>query len=116
MDEKTALSLLDAYDSARELELMVRGVPLHEYLDDRKLHLAAENLLIKTGEALGQARKDQPLIVDSIPNAHAAVGMRNRIAHDYDSVDAEIVWDIAFNDITDFTRDIPSIFANSSAP
>lgn len=46
MNEKTALSLLDAYDAALELELMVHGVPLADYLADRKLYLASENLLI----------------------------------------------------------------------
>jgi uncharacterized protein with HEPN domain len=111
MDEKTALSLLDAYDSARELELMVRGVPLHEYLDDRKLHLAAENLLIKTGEALSQARKDQPLIVDSIPNAHAAVGMRNFIIHQYREVDEETIWSTSVGEIPLLRAELAHVLA-----
>ncbi len=99
MNESTALSLLDAYDSALELEIMVRDVSLQEYLGDRKLHLAAENLLIKTGEALSQARKAQEHIVDGIPNAHAAVGMRNFIVHQYREVDEETVWSTAVGEI-----------------
>ncbi len=99
MHETTALSLLDAYDAALELELMVRGVSLQEYLSDRKLHLAAENLLIKTGEALSQARKQDAETVDEIPNAHAAVGMRNFIVHEYRSVDEETIWSTAVGEI-----------------
>lgn len=99
MNETTALSLLDAYDSALERELMVRDVPLPDYLGDRKLHLAAENLLIKTGEALSQARKNQEHVVDGIPNAHAAVGMRNFMVHQYREVDEETVWSTAIGEI-----------------
>lgn len=99
MNEKTALSLLDAYESALELELLVRDVSLVDYLADRKLHLASENLLIKTGEALNQARKRDPEVVDRIPNAHAAVGMRNFIVHQYREVDEETVWSTAVGEI-----------------
>ena len=99
MNETTALSLLDAYDAACELELMVRNVSLEDYLLDRKLHLAAENLLIKTGEALSQARKWDPEIVDAIPNAHAAVGMRNFVIHEYRRVDEEIIWSTAVGEV-----------------
>jgi uncharacterized protein with HEPN domain len=99
MNATTALSLLDAYDAALELERMVRGVSLHEYLRDRKLHLAAENLLIKTGEALGQARNQDAPTIDEIPNAHAAIGMRNFIVHEYRKVDEETIWSTAVGEI-----------------
>ena len=99
MNETTALSLLDAYDAALELELMVRGVALNAYLQDRKLHLAAENLLIKAGEALSQARKEDEAVVDRIPDARAAIGMRNFIIHQYREVDEETVWSTAVGEI-----------------
>ena len=99
MNETTALSLLDAYESALELEHMVRDVPLQEYLQDRKLHLAAENLLIKTGESLSQARNMDEAVVDRIPDAHAAIGMRNFIVHQYREVDEETVWSTAVGEI-----------------
>lgn len=99
MNETIALSLLDAYDAARELERMVRGVSLQDYLRDRKLHLAAENLLIKTGEALSQARNQDAATIDAIPNAHAAVGMRNFVVHEYRKVDEETIWSTAVGEI-----------------
>ncbi len=99
MNETTAISLLDAYEFALELERLVRNVALQTYLADRTLHLAAENLLVKTGESLSQARKHEPAIVDGIPDAHAAVGMRNFIVHQYREVDAETVWSTAVAEI-----------------
>ncbi|HET9660358.1 MAG TPA: HepT-like ribonuclease domain-containing protein [Thermomicrobiales bacterium] len=99
MNESTALSLLDAYDAALELELMVRGIPLQEYLSDRKLHLAAENLLIKTGEALSQARKQDAAILDEMSSAYAVVGIRNFVIHDYRMVDEETIWSTAVGEI-----------------
>jgi uncharacterized protein with HEPN domain len=109
MNETTALSLLDAYDAALELELMVRDVSLQEYLRDRKLHLAAENLLIKTGEALSQARNQDAVTVDEIPNAHAAVGMRNFIVHEYRKVDEETIWSTAVGEIPQLRAELAYI-------
>jgi len=109
MNETTALSLLDAYDAALELELMVRDVSLQEYLRDRKLHLAAENLLIKTGEALSQARNQDAATVDEIPNAHAAVGMRNFIVHEYRKVDEETIWSTAVGEIPQLRAELAYI-------
>ncbi|SNC62291.1 Protein of unknown function DUF86 [Kytococcus aerolatus] len=56
-------------------------------------HLAADSLVLKLGEAvrlpaefLEERRAD--------PTWRRAIGMRNRIAHEYDAVDYEIVWQV----------------------
>ncbi len=113
MNEKTALSLLDAYDAALELELMVRDVSLTAYLADRKLYLASENLLIKTGEALSQARKEEPQVVERIPNAHAAVGMRNFVVHQYREVDEETIWSTAVGEIPLLRAELAHVIAEA---
>lgn len=57
--------------------------------------LAADSLVLKLGEAV--RRLPDQFLDDhrADPAWRRAIGMRNRIAHDYDAVDYEIVWDVA---------------------
>lgn len=65
------------YDSDSELE-----VP----------KLAADSLVLKLGEAVRRLPDNFLEERQSDPVWRRAIGMRNRIAHEYDAVDYEIVW------------------------
>lgn len=67
------------------------------YLADRDLRLITERLIIAVGECVAQAARSNPEILDLIPETLDVIGTRNRIAHDYDTIRDEVVWDIAAN-------------------
>lgn len=67
------------YDSDPEL-----GVP----------KLAADSLVLKLGEAVRRLPDDFLVQHSNDPAWRRAIGMRHRIAHEYDSVDYEIVWQV----------------------
>lgn len=46
------------------------------------------------GEALNRAVRDDEALVDKVPEIPRIVGLRNRLIHDYDAVDDELVWDV----------------------
>ena len=69
----------DWYDSDPEL-----GVP----------HLAADSLVLKLGEAVRRLPEDFLQERAALPTWRRAIGMRNRIAHDYEAIDHEIVWQV----------------------
>jgi uncharacterized protein with HEPN domain len=46
------------------------------------------------GEALMRLRATDPVIYDSIPEADRTIAFRNVIAHGYDVIVDEIVWEI----------------------
>lgn len=56
--------------------------------------LAAESLVRKLGEAV--RRLPEAFLADhrSDPAWRRAIGMRHRLAHDYDAVDYELVWGV----------------------
>jgi uncharacterized protein with HEPN domain len=56
-------------------------------------YLAIERLLELISEALKQALKVEPELAAQIPNVSKIRGMRNRLAHDYDAIRLDIVWD-----------------------
>jgi len=43
---------------------------------------------------LNAASKEDKSFVEMIPDLPRIVGLRNRLIHGYDAVDAEIVWDV----------------------
>lgn len=69
----------DWYDSDPELQ-----VP----------HLAADSLVLKLGEAVRRLPEDFLAQRKAEPVWRRAIGMRSRIAHEYDAVDYEIVWQV----------------------
>lgn len=58
--------------------------------------LAADSLVLKLGEAVRRLPTEFLKARASDPTWRRAIGMRNRIAHEYDAVDYEILWAVIF--------------------
>lgn len=56
--------------------------------------LAADSLVLKLGEAVRRLPDDFLAGRQGDPTWRRAIGMRHRIAHDYDAIDYEIVWQV----------------------
>lgn len=56
--------------------------------------LAADSIVLKLGEAVRRLPPDFLETRADDPVWRRAIGMRNRIAHEYDAVDHEIVWQV----------------------
>jgi len=87
-------------DAIIQIEKYIHQKPVEEFMEDRML----QDAVVRQPEIIGEASRN--LSDDfrkhnrSIPWSQI-VGMRNRIAHDYLSVDMEIVWDIVTQDLPD---------------
>lgn len=92
--------LSDALEAAQAIGDAVEGAALEEYLARRMLRSAVERELLIIGEALGAIDAGRGVARERITNLGRIVGLRNRLAHAYDVIDAEMVLSIA-------TRDIP---------
>ena len=82
----------DALQAVRALRRFTQGVSEEEYLSDLMLSSAVERQIEILGEALNRLRKSDPQTVNQIPDIHRIIGMRNVIAHEYGSVDSQLVW------------------------
>ncbi len=56
---------------------------------------AVERDLEIIGEALNQLERDAPDVAALLPDLAEAVGLRKRIAHGYDTIESERVWETA---------------------
>lgn len=87
--------LRDALLACEELGTFTASKTLADYVVDNGLRRIVERLLEVIGEATNQAIRIEPELVDAIPDALFIVGMRNRIAHGYDDLNDDVIWDAA---------------------
>ena len=85
--------LRDALAACQTLAAITESRTLGDYVTDVQLRWAVERGLEIVGEAVNQAIKVDPAIGSLIPKAPIVVGLRNRIAHGYDVLKDDVVWD-----------------------
>ncbi len=85
-------------DHSREAVKFIRGKTRDDLDRDRLLNLALVRLLEVVGEAAGRIPAEERERYPRIP-WYAIVGLRNRLIHGYDSVDFDILWQIAHEDL-----------------
>ncbi len=93
MSERLPKHLDDALHAAGQALRFMGGRSLEQYRAEDLIRSAVERQLEIVGEACRRALDDSPELRDRLADATLAVGMRNRIAHGYDTVDHKIVFD-----------------------
>jgi uncharacterized protein with HEPN domain len=85
--------LRDALLACEELAMFTEGKSSSDYAVEISLQRIVERELEIIGEAINRALRIEPELVDAIPKALVIVGMRNRIAHGYDELNDDVIWD-----------------------
>jgi len=83
---------------AREAVEMSRGCTRADLDTDRKLNLALVRLLEIIGEAASRVSEERRAAMTGI-EWRGIRGLRNRIVHNYNNVDLDIVWAIVSDDL-----------------
>lgn len=85
--------LYDVWLSLEQITEFVADTPNFAAYQNSPLTQGAVNWhLIIVGEATNKLRQEDPSV--TLPEAKRIVGLRNRLVHAYDDVDAGTVWDI----------------------
>ncbi|MBN2340602.1 MAG: DUF86 domain-containing protein [Deltaproteobacteria bacterium] len=80
-----------------------------EFNSDKKTQSAVERQFEVLGEALNRLKQIDANLFDKIEHATEIVGFRNVIAHGYDVVDNEIVWDAVQHDTPQLLKQLNSL-------
>jgi uncharacterized protein with HEPN domain len=96
----------DILHSIEEIETFCHDKTFHDFCGDRGLQLIVERELEIIGEALARLRRDHPNLAEQIRDIHKIVGLRNVLAHGYDILEHEILWDIVENRIALVKQDV----------
>ena len=96
----------DILRSIQEIESFCHNKTFHDFQEDRALQLIVERELEIIGEALARLRRGHPNLAEQIRDIHKIVGLRNVLAHGYDILENEILWDIVENKLPILKPDI----------
>ena len=88
---------------------LFRGKTFQDLQSERALQLMAERVLEIIGEALSRLRRDHSAMADQVTDIDKIIGLRNILAHGYDSLDYEILWDVIQNRLEVLKRDMDGI-------
>lgn len=87
--------ILDAMDKA---EILLHDATFDQFADDFRINFA----VVRTLEIIGEATKRLPLSLrEEYPGIpwRGMAGLRDRIVHEYDTVDLEILWVVVKDEI-----------------
>ena len=94
MNAKDKIRLLDMLDAANDAQSFVAGRDQTALYSDKMFAYALVRAIEIIGEAAAQVtqltRKQLPQIPWKV-----IIGMRNKVIHDYGSIDLEVVWETA---------------------
>ncbi|MBN1580100.1 MAG: DUF86 domain-containing protein [Anaerolineae bacterium] len=80
-----------------------------DYTIDALLRSAVERQFEIIGEALNRLKKVDPQLLSRISDHQRIIGFRNVLAHGYDVVSDEIVWDIVQNRLKVLRQELDAI-------
>ena len=104
MARDARVHLADVLEAADLIARFTAAADLASYRADAMMRSAVERQLEIVGEALNRLTREDPELADRIPDIRRIVGFRNVLAHGYDVVEDEIVWDA-------ITLDLPALAA-----
>ncbi len=109
MPHKLQAIRYDLLTAISEIRGFVCGRTLDDLLNDRAFQLILEREFEIIGEALFRIRNTDAGIFGKIPSGSKIIALRNILAHGYDRVDYEILWDAAIHELDSLERHILSI-------
>ena len=103
--------LRDALAAAILVRDAVSKYSFDEYLGDIWLRSGVERQLEIVGEALNVARRLAPEFPELIPKVHEWIALRHIIAHAYDRIDHQIVWDTSVLELAQLIAALDTLVA-----
>ena len=91
MQREPRAYLADILECCEAISTALSGMQIEDYLSNRLVRSSVEREFTIIGEAVLALSYKAPDILESITNARRIVDFRNRLTHEYPSVDDELV-------------------------
>lgn len=113
MQHDPLVCIEDAIEACELILQFTKGMKYVEYYADLKTKAAVEREFEIIGEALNRIKKINVGMLANVDNWKEIIGFRNVIAHGYDVVEDEIVWDSIKRNIPALLKQLNKIIENS---
>ena len=101
--------LWDIHESAKFIIDNTSEVSFEQYEDDEMLRSAVERHFEIIGEATRRLANDDQSVAEKITGYQTIIGLRNRIAHEYDNIANQTVWNIIQNNLPTLLTEITTL-------
>ena len=102
---RDAATLLDIRIAGSLIKEFVSGAKLESFLRDAKTRSAVIHQILVIGEASRRLSEGFKLASPRVPWSNVS-SMRNRLIHEYDDVDVELVWETATVHVPSLLREL----------
>ena len=99
----------DAIKACELIAQFIQGIEEEDFYNDAKTKAAVEREIEIIGEALNRIKTIDKDRLAKIDNWREIIGFRNVIAHGYDVVEDEIVWESIKNEIPLLVKQLKTI-------
>lgn len=113
MNERDEALLRDMLDASRRVQSFVAGKSREDLeKDNMLLGFAVVRAIEIIGEAASKVSTDTQHVLSKV-RWHEIIGMRNRIVHDYNNVDYNIVWTVATRDLAELRIELEKYLSDN---
>lgn len=109
MKLETKKSLYDVLQAAREINEYTAGFGFGDFRSNGMAQAAVERKFEIIGEALSRIGRCEPDVLQRISEHQRIIGFRNIIAHGYDVVDVEIIWEAVEDHLPLLVREVETL-------
>ena len=115
MDERLASKLAHMRDAANQASTFIEGLAKDDFLGDAMTRDACCMNLIIIGEAAKRIVETWPDFAASQADFgwHRMTGIRNRVAHGYEDINFEIVWDTLVGELPDLIARVDRLLSGA---
>ena len=96
---------------SEEIRQFTTGMDRRQWLADIRTRRAVERDFGIIGEAMKRIRDHHPELAARIPDLPKITRFRDKLAHDYDEIDPEIVWLAIIDDLPNLERSTQDIMS-----
>ena len=97
--------LFDIIEAGREIQAYTYAITCSDFAASSMIQAAVERKFEIIGEALNRIGRLDQAVLTGISGHQRIIGFRNVIAHGYDAVDSEMVWDAVENHLPKLLAD-----------
>lgn len=109
MRPEVAKRVWDAWDATTKIQAFTRRVSnSSEFAESELIRAAVERQFEVCGEALVHLRED-PDVLNALPELNRIIGLRNRLIHGYDTVDHEVLWSIVEHQVPEVRKRLAAL-------
>ena len=111
MKSKDKIMLTKILNYITELQEFINGYSKEQFIADKKTINACVFNLSQIGELAGKV-SDELMLQNSHIEWRGLKALRNRIVHDYDGVNLNMIWDFLSDELDELFEQIQSIVSN----